>query len=150
MTTYLTLEGLEKMKKELEHLKTVKRKEIAEELETAISFGDLKENASYQSAKDAQGLMEERIMEIEDAIRNSVVAKKNKSDKIQIGSKVKAKIDNSEKTFHIVSPSESDPLEGKISYQSPIGRALMEKLLGEKIKIETPGGIKDCEILSIE
>jgi len=150
MTTYLTPEGLEKMKKELDHLKTVKRREIAEELETAISFGDLKENASYQSAKDAQGLMEEKIMELEDAIRNSVIAKKNNSDKVQIGSKVKTKIDNSEKTFHIVSPSESDPLEGKISYRSPIGKALLEKLSGEKVKIETPNGVKNCEILKIE
>ena len=150
MTTYLTPEGLEKMKKELEHLKTVKRKEIAEELETAISFGDLKENASYQSAKDAQGLMEEKIMELEDAIKNSVIAKKSNNDKIQIGSKVKAKIDNSERIFHIVSPSESNPMEGKISYKSPIGSALLEKLSGEKVKIETPSGIKECEILNIE
>ncbi len=150
MTTYLTLEGLAKMKKELEHLKTVKRREIAEELEVAISFGDLKENASYQSAKDAQGLMEEKIMELEDGIRNSVIAKKNNSGKVQIGSKVSTKIDNSENTFHIVSPSESDPLEGKISYKSPIGQALLEKNSGEKVKLETPGGIKNCEILSIE
>jgi len=150
MTTYLTYEGLEKMKKELEHLKTVKRKEIAEELEVAISFGDLKENASYQSSKDAQGLTEERILELEDAIRNSVVAKKNNTNNVQIGSKVKIKINNSEKTFHIVSPNESDPIKGKISYKSPIGKALLEKLSGEKVKIETPNGIKDYEILKIE
>lgn len=150
MTKYLTSEGLEKIKKELDYLKTVKRKEIAEELETAISFGDLKENASYQSAKDAQGLMEEKIMELEDALRNSVVAMKNNSGKIQIGSTVCAKLDNSEKTFYIVSPGEADPAIGKISYQSPIGKALLGKLAGEKIKIESPNGIKNCEILSIK
>ena len=150
MTKYLTPEGLEKIKKELEHLKTVKRKEIAEELETAISFGDLKENASYQSAKDAQGLMEEKILELEDILRNSVIALKNNSGKIQIGSTVCAKLDNSEKTFCIVSPGEADTSAGKISYQSPIGKALLGKLVGEKIKIESPNGIKNCEILGIK
>jgi len=152
MIKYLTPEGLEKIKKELSYLKTVKRKEIAERLKQVIAFGDLSENFAYHETKEAQGFLEGRILELEEIIRNAKIIKKQKqTDKVQVGSMVLLIDANNEKQkFQITGPEEADVLSGKISFESPLGKALLNKLVGGKIKIETLEGKIQYKILKIE
>lgn len=151
MKKYLTREGLEKLKKELEYLKTIKRKEIAKALEKAISFGDLTENAAYQEAKEAQAFLEGRILELEDIIEKAVIiSNQKKKDIVQIGSIVTVKSDGEKEKFQIVGPEEAKPLEGKISYQSPLGKSLLNKKSGEEVEVITPQGKIKYKILKIE
>jgi len=148
---YLTPEGLEKFKKELDELKDVKRKEIARRLKEAISFGDLSENAAYHEAKEAQGFLEGRILELEEIIRNAVVISgQKKKELVQIGSLVTLKIDGKKEKFQIIAPEESNPFQGKISYQSPLGKAILNRKNSEKFEVSTPEGKKEYKILKIE
>jgi len=142
MKKQLNKETIEKLKKELDYLKTTKRREIAERLKEAISFGDLKENAAYHEAKDSQAFLEGRIIELEAIIRKSIVVNIKKSDKVIIGSKIKVLSDEGEDDYIIVNPIESNPLQGKISEDSPIGKAFMGKKKGDICEIVIPLGEK--------
>jgi transcription elongation factor GreA len=147
---YLTPEGLEKIKKELDYLKNIKRKEIAKELRQAISFGDLAENASYQEAKEAQALLEERIAKLEDILRKTSVHKKEKTGWVQIGSVVLLSSDSRKEKFEIVGANEGNPIEGKISYNSPLGKVLLDKPEGAFVEIDTPSGKVKYKIIKID
>lgn len=147
---YITQEGLEELKKELIHLKTVKTKEIAELIRHAASFGDLKENFAYHDAKDKQAFLQGRIKELDYKIKNSRVVEKKQTDNVQVGSTVTVLLDKEKQKFSIVASDGVSPLEGKISYESPIGKELLNKKTGQKFKIEIGDNKLDCEILKIE
>jgi transcription elongation factor GreA len=155
MENRITKEGLEKLKKELEDLKTVKRKEIAERLKHAISFGDLSENAAYSEAKEAQIFLEHRISELEQLIKKVVVFEAVKSDKIQIGSvvtieEVAGDKTTSEEKYTVVGATEADPLRGKVSPESPLGRAMISRRAGDSFTFNAPGGKIKYKVLKIE
>lgn len=150
MTEYFSEEGLARLKEELEELKTTKRHEIAARLEHAKSLGDLSENAEYQEAKEEQSLLESRIVELEEIVRNAVIIKKDAtSHLVQIGSTVKVKSDAGEETYTIVGSEEADPKAGKISNESPLGKAFLGHKAGEKIEVKTPGGTYFYSIVQI-
>lgn len=150
---FFTAEGLEKIEAEIEHLKTVKRKEVAERIKVALGYGDLSENSEYDEAKNEQALVEERIVKLEAMVRNAKVIdeKDLNTEKISVGSKVKVKnltydeIDE----FLIVGSAEADPLEGKISNESPVGSKLIGAKVGSVIEIEVPDGMMRYEIMEI-
>ncbi len=150
MKKYLTQEGLEKLKNELEHLKTTARKEVAIKLKEAISQGDLKENAGYDSAKDEQGFIEGRIRELKGIIANAEVVEKKEGNKVQICSCVSLVSASGQDRFQIVAAEEADILENKISFQSPLGSALLNKKKGDMVKITTPSGKTEYKIVNIE
>lgn len=151
LAKYFSEEGLEKLKKELEHLKTVKRREIASRLEHAKSLGDLSENAEYQETKEEQSMVENQIAELEETVRNAVIIKKsNSSDKVEIGSNIKVRSDKGEQYFSIVGSQEANPLEGKISNESPLGKAFLERKVREMVEVKTPKGTTKYEILEIK
>jgi len=149
MTKYLTPEGLEKLKKELEYLRTVKRKEIAGQIKYSASFGDLKENAAYDMAKENQGFVEGRILELEDIVRQAEVISKKKEGRVQIGSVVFLKSKEGEEKFRIVEPEEVDVFKGMISHQSSLGKALLNKPKGAKVIFATAGGKREYKIIEI-
>ncbi len=152
MEKCLTADGLEKLKKELELLKTVKRQEIAEALRYAISFGDLSENAAYTEAKEAQAFLEGRILELEDTIRNVKITDYNRgkiNGQAVIGSVVLVESEKAKREFFIVCPNEAEPMEGKISSESPLGRALLGKRNGNVVEVFTPIGKVSYKILKI-
>lgn len=150
-TTFITQKGLEKLKKELEGLKTVKRKEIAWRIQEAKELGDLSENAEYAEAKNEQAFMEGRISELENILRNVTIIENHKNDhsKVTLGSKVKVEAAEKTVTYVIVGPNEINPEEGKISHESPLGRAFLGKRIGEVIQIAVPNGRMDYKIISI-
>ena len=151
MTKYLTFKGLEKFKKELNYLKTVKRKEIAERLKHAASFGDLSENFAYQQTKEDQSFLEGKILELEKIVNQAkVIEKKKQNGRVQIGSIVLVASNNQKEKFQIVEPEEINLQEMKISYQSPLGTALFSKSVGAKVRIETSEGKIEYKILKIE
>ena len=151
MSEYLSPEGLEKLKKELDYLKTGKRQEIAERLEHAKSLGDLSENAEYHEAKEEQSLMENQIAELEETIRNAVLIKKDQhTGKVEVGSTVRVKSDRGEETYTIVGSEEAKPSEGKISNESPLGKSFLGKKVGEKVEVRTPAGTAIYAILGIQ
>ena len=150
MTQYLTKEGLEKIKKELDHLKNVKRKEIAKTLQHAASFGDLKENFAYHQAKDDQAFLEGRILDLERIIREAKIIEKKASNKVQIGSVVELSAGKKNQKFQIVGSKESDPTKDKISFESPLGQALLGKSPGEKVEVDSPEGKIKYKIIKIE
>ena len=151
MQKYVTAEGLEKLKKELTYLKEVKRKEIAERLESCIAFGDLTENAEYHETKEAQAFLEGRILELEDIVNNAIVVPSNKKKGLaQIGSTILVKAGSIKEKFKIVGAEEADPLAGKISADSPLGQALLNQPKGVVVEVPTPGGKLQYKILKIE
>jgi len=152
MAEYLTPEGLEKFKKELDHLENVKRQEISERIRYTAAFGDLKENAAYHEAKDAQGFLEGRIRELKGIMANAKVLKNNgeAAKSVQLGSTVALKSADGQEEFRLVCPEEADILESKISYKSPLGAVLMGKKKGSKIAVKTPGGRVEYEVLEIK
>ncbi|MCX6764693.1 MAG: transcription elongation factor GreA [Candidatus Nealsonbacteria bacterium] len=150
MPKYLTKEGLEKFKKELEESKTVKRKEISERLKHAASFGDLAENAAYHEAKEAQAFLEDRINELRKIISGAMVVENQKNGRVQIGSSVTISSIDGEEKFQIVEHEEANSFAGKISFQSPLGKLLLGKLEGETVKFQTPQGKIDYKIIKIE
>jgi transcription elongation factor GreA len=149
---YLTVEGEAKLRAELEQLKGPKREEIARRLRSAIQMGDLSENADYHKAKEDQGFLEGRIQEIEYVLRNVVIIEKNvNSDFVSIGNHVTIQEgDFPSETYHVVGAKEADPPNGRISNESPIGRALMDHKVGDVVEAETPGGKIQLKILKIE
>jgi len=150
--SYLTPEGEEKLKAELQELKGAKREELSQRLRSAIQMGDLSENADYHKAKEDQGFLEGRIQELENILRNAVIIEKSSGqDYVFIGSHVTIQEGTSgPETYHLVGPTEADPRKGKISHESPIGRALMNKKVGEVAEAEAPGGKIKFKILKIE
>jgi transcription elongation factor GreA len=148
---YLTPEGEKKLKAELAELTGPRREELAVRLRSAIQMGDLSENADYHKAKEDQGFLEGRIQEIEAILRMAVIVEKTDSDVVTVGSHVTVQEDNfSPETYSIVGAKEADPRSGKISNESPIGRALMDHKVGDVVSAETPGGQIKFKILKIE
>jgi transcription elongation factor GreA len=150
MSKYLTAEGLEKFKKELDNLENVKRRELADKLNYAISFGDLKENAAYHEAKEAQGFLEGRILELKGIISNAKVVVKTNTGMVGIGSTVLLSASDGNEEYAIVSPEEADVFKGKISYQSPLGKLLMGKSKGYTVKMDTPSGKIEYQIIEVK
>lgn len=151
--TVLTDEGLQKLEEELDFLKSTKRKEVAEKIKVARSFGDLSENSEYDEAKNEQAIVEERIATLEALLKNVKIIDHAdlSTDAIAIGTKTKV-LDmefKEEEIFSIVGSTEVDPVHGKISDESPIGQALMGHKVGDIVDAETPGGVLQFEILEI-
>ncbi len=148
---YLTKEKFEELRAELEVLKSSKRKEIAESLEYAKSLGDLSENAEYQQARELQASTEERIMKLENLLKSAVIMALHHSEKVEIGSTVTAQKegDKEKKVFKIVGSEETNTAEGKISYVSPLGAALMGKKKGEAFTFNTPKGEVNYKVIDI-
>lgn len=147
---YVSKEGLERFKQELSDLITVKRKEIIERIERAKELGDLSENAEYAAAKDEQAFTEGRIIELQDMItRAEVINGSGKVDLVRVGSKVKVKNDDTETEYEIVGVAEADPLTGKISNESPLGRSFLGRRIGDKVQIQVPKGTVVYTILEI-
>lgn len=149
---HLTPEGEAKLRAELAELKGPRREELAQRLRSAIQMGDLSENADYHKAKEDQSFLEGRIQEIEAILHNSVIIEETTNkETISIGSRVTIQEDGSPpETYHVVGPTEADPRSGMISHESPIGRALMDKKVGDFAETETPGGKIRFKILKIE
>jgi transcription elongation factor GreA len=150
--TYLTLEGLNKIKEELKELTGPRRKELAARLRSAIQMGDLSENADYHKAKEDQAFLEGRILELEYLVRNAVIIEKSKQqDLVDVGSHITIQEGNyPAETYHLVGPKEADPRNGRISHESPIGRALMDHKVGDEVEVETPSGKVIFKIIKIE
>ncbi|SFE78193.1 transcription elongation factor GreA [Peptostreptococcus sp. D1] len=150
----LTQEGFDKLEEELEILKTTRRKEVAERLKEAISFGDLSENAEYDEAKKEQATLEERIIVLENMIRNAVIIDENSVDLdvITIGSIVKIYDEefDEEIEYTIVGSAEAEPYEFKISNESPVGRALLNRSVGDLVEVTVPDGIIKLKVLEIK
>lgn len=144
----ITLEGKKELEAELEQLKG-RRGAIAEKIAEARDYGDLSENAEYDAAREEQGLVESRIAEIEDIVTNAELIKGGKKSSVGLGSKVELKTGRKTITYTVVGPVEADPLEGKVSNESPIGAALFGKKVGDKAVVATPKGNISYEIVSI-
>lgn len=149
----LTREGLQQLEEELENLRTVKRTEVKERLKEAIALGDLSENSEYDDAKNEQAFMEGRILELEKMIRNAKVIEEGEqqADVIRVGSLVTVKdIEFDEITeYRLVGTVEADPMNNRISNESPVGRALLGHKAGEVIDVEVPAGVIQLEIIEI-
>ncbi|MBI2056120.1 MAG: transcription elongation factor GreA [Candidatus Sungbacteria bacterium] len=148
---YVSEEGLSKLKQELNELKTARRKDIAVRLEHAKSLGDLSENAEYQEAKEEQSLLESEIAELEETIRNAVLIQKtNDTDRVRVGSTIRVNSVHGDETFTIVGSEEADPVGGKISNESPLGKSFLNRKPGDKVEVKTPGGLTLYEIAEIQ
>ena len=149
----LTQEGYNKLEEELEYLKTVKRKEVAERLKVAISFGDLSENAEYDEAKNEQAKLEEQILKLDEKLRKAVIIDESQIDLdiVMVGSIVKLyDFDFDEEIeYSIVGSAEADPFEGKISNESPVGKALLGARVGETVEVQVPDGVSKFKVLEI-
>ena len=149
----ITKKGLEKLQVELDELRTVKRREVADRIRVAKEFGDISENSEYENAKNDQGWIEGRILTLEKMVRNAEIIKepsKKNSGTVQLGSKVKVKDEFGEENFTIVGPVEADPRKGLISLESPVGKALLGKTKGDKVKVATPAGHSNLTVLEVK
>ncbi|WP_142393257.1 transcription elongation factor GreA [Bacillus urumqiensis] len=149
---YMTEEGRKKLEEEVEYMKTERRKEVVERIKIARSFGDLSENSEYDSAKEEQAFVEGRIQQLEQMIRNAeIIEEDGDTSAVQVGKTVKIKElpDGDEEEYTIVGRAEADPLEGKISNDSPMAKSLLGRAPGEKVSVSTPGGDMEVEILEI-
>lgn len=150
--TYITEEGLAKLKEELDYLKNTKRKEIAERIRDAKELGDLSENAEYAEAKDEQSFVENRVLELESIIRNVNLIKKSKkgANTVEMGATIEVEGPGGKSAeYTIVGSNEANPAEGKISNESPIGQAFLGKKLNEEAEVEAPSGTLKFKILKI-
>jgi len=150
----MSASGLKAMQDELEYLKTVRRKELAEEIKEARSHGDLSENSEYDEAKNTQGLVENRITELEQMVKNAVIIDESELsvDSVSVGTHVSIKMtgDDEAEEYDIVGRTEADPINGKISDESPVGHALLGKAVGEKAEVLLPSGhTVEYEVLAI-
>lgn len=151
--TYLTAEGAEKLKAELADLKGPQREALSHRLREAIQMGDLSENADYHKAKEDQGFLEGRVQELEHLLSNAIIVAETaaRRDVVSVGVKVTVQEEEYEpEEFLIVGAKEADPRAGKISHESPFGRALMDHRAGEVVEADTPGGKTRLKILKIE
>ncbi len=150
MPTYISAEGLKKLEEELENRRTVVRRAIAEKIGDAKELGDLSENFEYQEAKEQQGSNEVRISELESMIKDSmIVTSQSGGDTITLGTTFVAEAGGMKKTFQIVGSNESNPIEGKISNESPIGQAFMGHAVGDKVSVAVPSGTMVYKIINI-
>ncbi|HVF25348.1 MAG TPA: transcription elongation factor GreA [Anaerolineales bacterium] len=148
---FLTKEGYQKLQDELDYLRTAKRLEVANRLHEAMEGGELIENAEYEAAKNEQAFVEGRIQELDVLLATAkIIENGKKSDIVQLGSKATIKEGSFEaETFTIVGVAEANPREGKISNESPIGKAILNRKVGETVKVETPGGTYNVKILKV-
>ncbi len=151
----VTKEGLVKLKEELKHLKNVKRKEVAARIKEAISYGDLSENSEYEEAKNEQAFVEGQILELESKVKHAkIISDKHTAKTVQIGSTVHlvnmSKANKEKEVYTIVGSTEADPFEAKISNESPVGAALLDKAKGDKVKVMTPSGSIEYKLEKID
>ncbi|MDD2377299.1 MAG: transcription elongation factor GreA [Bacilli bacterium] len=148
---YLTEEGLNEIKEELEHLKLERRPEVINSLKEARSFGDLSENAEYDAARNEQAQVENRIQELEAMIEKAIIIKDVNTDKVAIGTKVKIEYveDKDTEVYSIVGSKEADPFLNKISNESPIARAIMGLEVGNVVTVDSPNGKYDVKVIEI-
>ena len=140
---------LDKLKKELELLTGQRRKEVIERIQEAVAHGDLSENADYAQAKEEQSFIEGRIQELEEILKNAEIIHSNGGNVVSVGSTVKVKVGDDERTYTIVGSNEANPAEGRISNESIVGQKLIGAKPGDKVGVDTPGGKTSYEILSI-
>lgn len=149
----MTYEGVKKLEDELEHLKTVKRKEITEKIKVALGYGDLSENSEYDEAKNEQAFTEGRILQLENMLKNATVVDESEipTDSVSVGSVVKVKDFeyDEEEEFVIVGSAEADPMNNRISNESPVGEALVGKKVGDVVEVTVPDGVNKFEVLEI-
>jgi transcription elongation factor GreA len=150
--SYLTRPGYQKLQEELEQLRTVKRQEVAQRLHEAMEGGELIEDAEYEAAKNEQAFVEGRIQELEMLLANArIVDEGGHKDSVQVAAKVTIQEgDNEPETYVIVGPAEADPRNGRISNESPLGRALMDHHTGDLVKVDAPGGSFYVKIVKVE
>lgn len=150
--SYLTAEGQRRLQEELAHLKGPAREALSARLRFAIQQGDLSENADYIQAKEEQGFLEGRIQELERVLKNVVIIDESRNrDTADLGARVTIQeADYPEETYYLVGPKESDPANGRISHESPIGRALLGHKVGDEVTAETPAGLFKFKIVKIE
>lgn len=150
----MTQAGKQKLEQELEHLKTVVRKEVVERIKIARSFGDLSENSEYDAAKDEQAFVEGRITTVENMIRNARIISEDElsKDAVSLGNSVTfvELPEGDEETYTIVGSAEADPFEGKISNDSPIAKSLLGRKVGDQVTVQTPGGEMKVKIIEIK
>ncbi len=151
---FLTREGMEKLEAELQHLKSVRRKEVADRIKEAREYGDIVENSEYDDAKNEQAFVEGRIKDLEKLLRNVQIIEEEGdtgNNEVKIGSTVELKdLESGEKfTYTLVGSAEADPSENKISNESPVGSAILGRKAGEKVEVEVPAGIIEYEIINI-
>ena len=151
-TSYLTRQGFDKLQDELEHLRTVKRQEVAIRLHEAMEGGELIEDAEYEAAKNEQAFVEGRIQELEILLANArIVEESGKREIVQVSAKVTIQEDELEpEIFIVVGPAEANPRAGRISHESPLGRALMDHRAGDKVKVDAPDGPFFVQLLKVE
>ncbi len=153
---YVTQEGLEALETELNDLKVNGRREVADKIKVALSYGDLSENSEYDEAKNDQAILEARIADLEVMLSNAQVIERNEleADTVHIGSEIEVSMKRaggavSKRAFSIVGSNEANPREGRISDESAVGKALIGKKVGDSVEVETPAGITVYEILSV-
>ena len=151
--TIITDEGLRRLEEELEDLKTVKRKEIAEKIKVALSFGDLSENSEYDEAKNEQAIIEGRIAEIENQLKNVRVLDESElnTEVVHVGSKIRIRETGTtqEETSKIVGSTEADPINGRISDESPVGKSMLGHSVGDVVEVLIPSGAVSYELIEI-
>lgn len=151
MSTFVSTQGLEDLKKEFADRKNITRQEIAQKISSAKELGDLSENFEYHEAKEQQGQNESRIMELEQMIREAVLVHQKTGDlTLSLGCTFTAEKDGDKKVFQLVGSSEANPLEGKISNEAPIGQAFLGHKVGDVVEIKTPAGIFSYKIIEIK
>ena len=151
--TFLTRDGYQKLEQELSHLRTVKRQEVARRLHDALTEGELLDNAELEDARNEQAFVEGRILTLENMLSDVVIIEENEGPReaIGLGSHVTVvEGDGPPETYHIVGSAETDPTQGHISYESPLGRALLGRKVGEKAVVNAPAGLLEFEIVRIE
>jgi transcription elongation factor GreA len=147
----LTKEGLRQLEEELEQLVSVRRVEVADRIRHARDFGDISENSEYTEAKNEQSLVEGRILTLEAMVRNAVLIEEAEREAgvVDVGASVSVRLDDEEETYAIVGPAEADPLRGRISNESPLGRALIGHRAGEEVEWDSPMGTGRVKILAV-
>jgi len=151
--TYLTPEGLTKLQNELEHLRTTRRAEVADRLHAAMDEGDIEENAEYDEAKNEQAFVEGRILTIKAILNNYELIDENdvEIDEISLGNTVTVKEgDEESEKYHLVGAAEADPTQGRISNESPLGRALLGRRVGDTVQVSAPAGLLTFRVVNIE
>lgn len=146
----LTVQGMQKLKDELNHLKKVDRPEVIERIKTARELGDLSENADYANAREQQSFIEGRILELEEKLKLAeIVDVGSSSSTVCVGHQVTINCNGKEEIYHIVGENEIDPIQRKVSVNSPIGEALLGKKIGDEVTVKVPAGIKTCKVIKI-
>ena len=147
--TYLSKDGLEKLRSELDEMVSVKRPEVANRIHDAKEHGDLSENAEYEDAKNEQGMLEGRILVLEKMVRNAVLIEDHHDGVVAVGSTVTVTDDLGEEVYTIVGPAEVDLASGRISMESPVGKAVMGRRVGDEVTVQTPAGARSLRIAKL-